>query len=188
MPCIDADQVARAVVAPGTPGLDELVAEFGRNILQDDGGLNRAALRRLVFADTGRRRALEALLHPRIRRGLQNWRDALQADYGIMVVPILMEGGFDVLVDRILVVDVPQAMQLERLLLRDGIEETLAQQMLAAQSDRQSRLLAADDVLDNSGTPGGARTAVACLHQKYLQLSRLFAASASCGHNTAHRE
>lgn len=178
VPVLDADQVARDVVEPGTPGLAAVVAEFGSEVLSSTGELNRRALRERVFNDTAQRKRLEALLHPRIRQAMREWRDNLQAPYGILMVPILIEGGFDALCDRILVIDLPVQEQIDRLRQRDDISEELALKMLAAQASREQRLQRADDVIDNSGQPQAWSDQVAQLHQQYLALAALSAANA----------
>lgn len=173
VPLIDADQVARDVVAPGSDGLAEVIAAFGEDFLCPDGTLNRRRLREIVFADSTARQRLEALLHPRIRAALADWREDLTAPYGILMAPIMAEGGFAGLCDRILVVDAPRDTQRERLMRRDDIDQTLAEQMLNAQSDREARLAIADDVIDNSGDPAAIADQVTTLHDRYRQLADL---------------
>lgn len=171
VPVLDADQVSRDVVAPGTPGLAAVIAEFGNEFLSAEGGLDRRALREHVFSEPAQRQRLEALLHPRIRDAMRDWRDNLQAAYGILMVPILIEGGFDQLCDRILVVDLPAPEQIRRLRQRDDITAELAHNMLAAQATREQRLQRADDVIDNSGPPRAWAARIAQLHQQYLDLA-----------------
>lgn len=171
VPVLDADQVSRDVVAPGTPGLAAVIAEFGNEFLSAEGGLDRRALREHVFREPAQRQRLEALLHPRIRDAMRDWRDNLQAAYGILMVPILIEGGFDQLCDRILVVDLPAQEQIRRLRQRDDITAELAHNMLAAQATREQRLQRADDVIDNSGPPRAWAARIAQLHQQYLDLA-----------------
>ena len=168
---IDTDVVAREVVALGEPGLAAVAAEFGPSVLLPSGELNRPALRSLVFADDAKRRQLEAILHPLIRSRTRAKLAALAAPYALVAVPLLVETSFDELVDRILVVDSPEAAQLERLMRRDAIPRAEAQAMLRAQADRATRLRAAHDVIDNSGTPEATRRQVALLHRRYLDLS-----------------
>jgi dephospho-CoA kinase len=168
---IDTDIVAREVVARGQPGLAAVSAEFGPGVLTTAGELNRPALRALVFADDARRRTLESILHPLIRgRTLAKLAD-LAVPYAIVVVPLLIETTFSELVDRILVVDCPESAQLERLMRRDAIPRTEALAMLRAQVDRATRLKAAHDVIDNSGTPEATRRHVELLHRRYLDLA-----------------
>ena len=171
VPLIDADQVARDVVASGSEGLSAVIAHFGEDFLDADGSLDRRKLRERVFADPAERKALEAMLHPRIRQALADWRAGLTAPYGILMAPIMTEAGFDALVDRILVVDVSRDTQIARLIQRDDIDTTLAEQMLAAQADRATRLARADDVIDNSGAPQAIKAQVEALHERYLALA-----------------
>ena len=170
VPVIDADQVARDVVAPGSPGLLAVAAEFGDRVLTAEGALNRRLMRETVFADASRRRVLEQILHPLIRSALQDWRSQLSGAYGILMAPIMREGGFDALTDRMLVVDVSRATQKQRLMQRDDIDAELAEQMLNAQSSREERLAIADDVIDNSQSPAALQQQVDALHQRYLTL------------------
>lgn len=168
VPVLDADQVARAVVAPGEPALAAIRQRFGEAVIRADGQLDRPALRAQVFTDPAARRDLEAITHPAIGRALQAWRDDCRAPYCLLAVAILLESGFDRLVDRVLVVDVDEAVQLERLIRRDGCSETVARGILAAQWPRELRLARADQVLDNRGSPEQLQARVAELHRHYL--------------------
>jgi dephospho-CoA kinase len=170
-PLIDTDAVAREVVAPGEPGLAGIVKEFGTGVLSPSGDLNRSALRTLVFADEMKRRKLESLLHPLIRRRTLAKLGDLTAPYALVAVPLLLETNFGELVDRILVVDAPESAQLERLMRRDAIPRPEALAMLHAQVDRATRLRAAHDVIDNSGTTEATRRQVELLHRRYLDLA-----------------
>jgi dephospho-CoA kinase len=168
---VDADRVAREVVAPGEPVLAALREAFGAEVLSSRGELDRAALRKLVFADAEKRRTLDALLHPLIRARLLARLDQVRGPYAIIAVPLLVETDFAALVDRIAVVDCPESVQLERLMRRDGIPRTEAVAMIAAQADRATRLRAAHDVIDNSGDVEATRRQVALLHHRYLDLA-----------------
>lgn len=170
-PVLNADLVAREVVAPGSPGLRQIQDRFGAGFLTATGELDRRRMREHVFADTAARRALEAITHPLIRARLLQWRDAQRAPYCVLDVPILVESGLDALVDRILVVDAPVEMQIQRLVARDGIDQALAERMLAAQASREQRLARADDVILNAGTPDAVHEAVGRLHELYLRLA-----------------
>ena len=171
VPIIEADIVAREVVVPGSPGLEAIRARFGDRFLQRDGTLHRRAMRELVFADAGARRDLERITHPLIRARLLEWREAQAAPYGILDNPILIESGMDALVSRILVVDAPESLQLQRLITRDRIDAVLASQMLAAQASRAQRLARADDVIRNEGAPQEVSRAVQQLHPFYRGLA-----------------
>jgi dephospho-CoA kinase len=169
---IDTDVIARDLVRPGEPALQDIVQQFGADILDADGRLDRRRLRELVFADGAKRRALEAILHLRIRREAIRQSAAAGGAYQIIVVPLLVESPLRQFMDRILVVDCSEQTQLERLLERDTETEEQARRILAAQADRKTRLGAADDVLDNDGTKEEAATQVEHLHRRYLELAK----------------
>jgi dephospho-CoA kinase len=168
---IDADESARRVVAPGTPGLAAVLREFGPDLLDADGNLDRRRLRTLVFSDPDKRRSLESILHPLIHADMEREATLATGPYLIMVIPLLVEGASRNRVDRILVVDVPEPLQLERLQARDGASLDQARAMLGAQATRENRLQAADDMLQNVGTFAELRGRVDALHQRYLQLA-----------------
>lgn len=168
VPVLDADQVSRAVVEPGQPALAQISAHFGAEVLQPDGQLDRRRLREIVFADADARRRLEQITHPRIREHIRRWMDAQTAPYCMLENAILFESGMDALVDRVLVVDVPEDVQRARLMARDGIDAALVERMLAAQSPRTLRVDRADDVLLNTGTPDETADTVLRLHDRYL--------------------
>ncbi len=170
----DADLLAREVVAPGEPALAAVVERFGRGVLQVDGQLDRAALRVRVFGDPEQRRALEAILHPAIRARLEAICRAAPGPYAIAAVPLLTEGGGRAAypwLHRILVVDTPAAVQKARLMQRDGIDATLADQMMAAQASRAERLALADDIVVNDGDLDHLQHAADQLHARYLALA-----------------
>ena len=170
----DADVAAREVVAPGTPGLAEVVQAFGPGALGPDGAMDRAAMRRRVFADEAARRRLEAIIHPRVRAALRADCEAARGPYAIAAIPLFVEAGAEAYapwVDRVLVVDVPVEVQLERLLRRDGIDEALAWRMIRAQATRAERLAVADDVIRNDGPLEALDAEVARLHGQYLGLA-----------------
>ena len=170
----DADLLAREVVAPGEPALAAVVERFGRDALQADGQLDRAALRVRVFGDPEQRRALEAILHPAIRARLEAICRAAPGPYAIATVPLLTEGGGRAAypwLHRILVVDTPAAVQKARLMQRDGIDATLADQMMAAQASRAERLALADDIVVNDGDIHHLQHAADALHLRYLALA-----------------
>jgi dephospho-CoA kinase len=171
VPVIDADEVARAVVAPGEPGFAEVLARFGRGVLAANGELDRRALRDLIFADSTSRKDLEAILHPLIRAEMERRAAAIGGPYVVMAIPLLVEGSSRARVDRILVVDVDDSTQLARLMARDRSTQDEARAIIAAQASRADRLNAADDVLMNSGTVPELRQAVDHLHEGYLRLA-----------------
>ncbi len=179
VPAIDADHVARELVEPGMPALEEIVAAFGADLLTADGALNRRALRALIFDDATARTRLNAILHPRIQSTLHARAQATpEGRYALLVVPLFAENRSTYAwVDRVLVIDVPRAMQRARLIARDDITPQLADAMLDAQATREQRLAMADDVIRNDGPLDQLDAPVAMLHARYLQLSRAHASA-----------
>jgi dephospho-CoA kinase len=174
IPWVDADDVAREVVEPGEPALAEIAERFGPRVLNADGSLNRRALREIVFAAPEQRRWLESVTHPRIRERLMTHLERLQAGeapYGLLVSPLLFESGQSELVERSLVIDVPEALQIARTAARDDVDEAQARAIVAAQMPRAERLARADDVLDNGGSEAEMRRRVAELDRRYRQLA-----------------
>lgn len=167
VPAIEADDVGRAVVAPGEPALAEIAAAFGSHLLQADGTLDRRALRSVVFADAAALQKLEAITHPHIRAQLRAWLSAQTAPYCILSAAILLERGLVSLVQRVLVVDAPEQDQIARVMRRDGIDETLARQMLGRQWSRAERLAAAHEVIENPDPPADLLPQVQALHHRY---------------------
>ncbi|MDC8015838.1 dephospho-CoA kinase [Tahibacter soli] len=170
--CYDADVAARAVVAAGTPALAEIAAQFGPHVIAADGTLDRAAMRRRVFGDDAARKALEAIVHPRVRTWLRERVAADTGAYCLLAIPLLAETwpAYD-WVDRVLIVDVDPAVQFERLVRRDAIDAALAQRMIDAQATREARLAIADDVVENSGSLDELTARVGALHARYLALA-----------------
>ncbi|MCP5158787.1 MAG: dephospho-CoA kinase [Gammaproteobacteria bacterium] len=171
VPVIDTDLIARELVEPGQPALAEIATEFGAECLDDRGHLDRVRLREQVFVNQVGRRRLEAILHPRIRAVARQRIAALKAPYCLLVIPLLAETGMTELVDRVLVVDTPEAEQIRRVIARDQINETQARRILAAQASRAQRLALADEVLENFGDLAKLALPIADLHRHYLRLA-----------------
>ena len=171
VPVLDTDIIARQVVAPGSAGLRQIEAAFGGEVLSRDGGLDRARLRALVFADAEARQTLESITHPLIRQELARQAADAVGAYQIHVIPLLVEAGLQGQVDRVLLVDCPVALQIERLRARDRETDESARRILAAQASREARLSAADDVLVNDGDPSALVEAVARLDRFYRRLA-----------------
>jgi len=167
VPVLDTDQIARDVVAPGMPALGQLVAEFGTEILDANGQLNRAHLRERVFSDPAQRHKLEAITHPAIRAELAQRSAAAGGAYQVHVIPLLVETGRTDAYDRVLVVDCPEEAQIERLLSRDRGSREQAEEILAAQASREERLDAAHDVIENTGSLADLQRFVQTLHRNY---------------------
>jgi dephospho-CoA kinase len=168
---LDTDVIAREVVEPGRPALGALVHALGEGILGRDGRLDRAELRRRLFEDAALRRDVEAILHPAIISELERQALAAGGPYQVFVIPLLVENRFLSIVDRVLVVDCPEAEQLRRLMTRDGESREAAERMLASQATREQRLAAADDVVDNGGAAAALPAQVAALDAKYRGLA-----------------
>ena len=171
IPILDSDQVARDVVEPGQPPLDRLVERFGRGILTADGHLDRPALRDLVFSDPKARADLEALTHPAIGAAMEARSAAAGGPYQILVIPLLVEKNLGAHVDRILVIDCDEDLQLRRLRDRDGSTPEQANAILRAQASRAARLKVANDVIRNEADMSAVRDQVAALHARYLELA-----------------
>ena len=172
VPIIDTDQLARDVVEPGQPPLERLVERFGPSILTPDGHLDRPALRTIVFSDPKARADLEALTHPAIGAAVEAQSAQVGGDYQILVIPLLVEKSLGSQLDRVLVVDCDEELQIRRLQARDGSTIEQARAILNAQASRTARLKAAHDVLKNDGDMSTVRDQVASLHTRYLQLAK----------------
>lgn len=172
---VDADLAARIVVEPGRPALAAIEEHFGTSVIRVDGALDRAALRKLVFDNPAERRWLERLTHPLIREeivsSLASSPQTHPAPYAILESPLLIESGQSELVQRICVVDLPEAMQLTRASSRDANTQEQIRKIMAAQLSRESRCAKADDILDNSGSLESLNAQVDALHAKYVRLA-----------------
>ena len=171
VPVIDTDVIARQVVEPGQPALAAVVAAFGPDVLDADGRLDRRRMRARIFADPTARQRLESILHPAIRTEMERRSSEAGGPYQVLVIPLLAEGKRRDHVDRVLLVDVPESLQIERLVLRDGVSHEQARLSLGAQATRAERLTMADDVVRNTGSVDELQGQVARLHQLYLGLA-----------------
>ena len=173
IPLVDTDLIAREVVEPGQPVLGAVARAFGDDVLCPDGRLDRRLLREIIFDDPTARARLEAILHPAIRAEMerQSAAAAQAGPYQVLVIPLLAEGGRRDHVDRVLVVDAPETVQVERLMARDSVTREQAQASLRAQAKRETRLGIADDVVTNTGQIEDLREQVAALHERYVQLA-----------------
>jgi len=170
-PVIDTDEIARALVEPGQPAYDEIVKIFGEDIVDGNRRINRDRLRERVFENTTERKRLEAILHPRIREVVRTKIADIESPYCIVVVPLLIESGFDDLVDRILVVDASENLQIQRTVTRSGLSEPDIRKIMSAQATRAQRLQRADDVIDNNADRKQLEKEVERLHHWYLSLA-----------------
>ena len=171
VPVVDTDILARELVARGQPALNAIIERFGPEYLDESGNLNRTELRKRIFADPIARQHLEAILHPLIRGELHRRLMSLDAIYCIVVVPLLLETGMTDVVNRVLVVDIPETLQLSRVISRDSVDETQARRTLAAQAKRNERLAIADDIIDNSGDLIDLDQQITTLHHRYQALA-----------------
>ncbi len=172
VPIIDTDVISRLLLEPGELAFDQVCKHFGDVIKAADGGIDRSCLRKIVFNDHDQKSWLETMLHPLI---YQRSHDAIlslaSADYVLVVIPLLFETNFQALVDRILVVDCPATQQIDRLVKRDHIDESLAHKMLAQQMGNEERVARAHDIIDNRSANADIASQVASLHKLYMQLS-----------------
>lgn len=173
---IDTDQIARDIVQPPSPVLQQLVERFGKGILATDGSLDRAGLRQIAFADGGARAELEAIMHPAIRATVAQRSAEAGGPYQLIAVPLLAETGTADQYDRVLLVDCDPQLQLRRLMLRDGMQAADAQRMLDAQAARAARLAIAHDVIRNDGDIAALAPQVESLHRSYLQRAQALSA------------
>ncbi len=169
---VDADIVARQVVAPGSAGLTAIVEHFGADILTCEGELDRGQLRQRIFAHSEEKQWLNALLHPMIRRKMIEDLAQVSSPYALLVVPLLVENQLQTLCDRVLVVDVEEKTQLQRTMDRDGVDEQQVRAILKAQASRHERLALADDVIKNESKDQDLLQQITDLHQKYLAMSK----------------
>lgn len=167
---IDADQVARWIVAKGKPALEKIINHFGEEVLSADGSLNRAALRHIIFNSAKQRFWLEQLLHPLIRNEICNFLASAASPYAILVSPLLLETNQHQLTNRILVIDVPEPVQIARSMQRDNVTEQQIRAIMQAQLSRKERLAKADDIIVNDQSIEYLQQQVTSLHQHYLQL------------------
>jgi dephospho-CoA kinase len=169
---IDTDEIAHEMTREGGQAIAPIRAAFGAEAIATDGSLDRDRMRRLVFGDVQARRRLEAILHPLIRAESARRVERARSPYAILVIPLLVEGGVDrSRTARVLVVDCPETLQIERVTRRSGLSEAEVRAILASQASREQRLAAADDVIDNSGPLGALHEQVTRLNEKYLTLA-----------------
>ena len=171
VPVIDADQVARSIVEPGTDALSKLRAHFGEGILSE-GQLNRRRLREIIFEDEVARQWVEALLHPLIKAEIVSRADQQDQAYVVLEIPLLFENGYINLVDRVLVIDIPTQVQIDRVTRRDHVSAGQVESVIRAQIPAETRLNQADDVIENIGDLDQLREQVESLHWRYLEKAR----------------
>lgn len=172
VPIIDTDVISRKLLEPGELAYDQVCAHFGKDILDTNNNIDRARLREIVFSDPAEKSWLETMLHPLIyQRSHEAALEHSRASYVVVVIPLLFETNFQSLTDRILVVDCPAGVQIERLMKRDNIDESLARKMMAQQLSNSERLARAHDIISNGSDDSDLHSQVAALHHSYLQQS-----------------
>ena len=172
VPIIDADVIARQIVEPGRPACRKVIDAFGDVVASDDGGLNRAKLRKIIFSEPEKKTLLENILHPKIHAEILRQIAELSTPYTIVVIPLLAESKRQYPLDRILVIDAPAEFQVSRVSARDDQSESEVKRVIQLQSSRPDRLAIADDVIENTGSLQSLRNSVDALHEKYLAIAR----------------
>lgn len=172
VPVIDADEISRDLLKPNQPAYLEVIKLFGQEVVSQDQQLNRKYIREIIFSDETKRKALENIVHPRVRNEISSQSQTLTSGYCLIVVPLLIETNMHDLVDRICVVDTAVENQIQRIQARDNCDSKSAKKILSSQIDRDSRLSHADDVIDNNGDLADLNQQISHLHEKYLALCR----------------
>ncbi len=171
VPVIDADEVARQIVQPGSDPLNEIIAAFGPDVLDRNGTLDRERMRDIIFSDSQKRHLLEGILHPRIIEEMRRQASQVSAPYCILSIPLLVETGHTGAVDRVLVIDVPEEIQRKRAMQRDNLTARAYRAITLAQASREERLAVADDIIDNGGSLEDLQQQVEAMHRKYRALT-----------------
>ena len=171
VPTVDADEISHRITRPGQPAFNEVVDLFGKESLDKSGYLNRQRLRELIFSIPAMKKKLETIIHPRVREEIQAFIQQVDYPYCVICIPLLLETNAQNAVDRILVIDAPQELQVERVTRRDKTSENLARSIIKAQISRTERLRAAHDIIVNDGSISDLKIQVGNLHDKYIELS-----------------
>ena len=172
VPAIDADEISHRLTMPGQAAFNEVVTLFGKESLDESGNLNRQHLRELIFTAPALKKKLEAIIHPRVREEIQTFINRVSYPYCIICIPLLLETGGQAIMDRVLVVDAPEELQVERVSCRDKTNEDRTRSIIMAQISRPERLRAAHDIIVNDGNMSDLKIQVGNLHNKYIELSR----------------
>jgi len=171
VPVIDTDQLARELVEPGQPALDEIITVFGKDCVTPDGQLKRACIRQQIYSDAALKSQLEDILHPKIRQRIKTLLADLREAYCIVVIPLLLETHQTDLVDRILVVDTPEKEQLTRVAARDSLSDNTVMAIMQSQADRNTRMQAADDIIVNDRDLESLTERILELHTYYMEIA-----------------
>lgn len=172
VPVIDADSIARQLASPGQPALQKMIRTFGRNIINVNGALDRKKLRKIIFDDQTTKARLEAIMHPLIYAEIDRRSGRIDYPYCLAVIPLLLETGRQNHFDRVLLIDLPERLQLKRALRREQASAALIKKIIASQIRRADRLQYGDDVIDNTGQSSELDGPVNRLHERYLQLAK----------------
>ena len=171
VPTIDADEISHRITTPGQAAFNEVVALFGKECLDEAGNLNRQRLRELIFSVPALKKKLEAIIHPRVRDDIRTFTDRVDYPYCVICIPLLLETGGQSAMDRVLVVDAPENVQVERVARRDNAKEDQTRSIIMAQISRSERLRCAHDIIVNDGSINELKIQVGKLHNKYIELS-----------------
>ena len=171
VPTIDADEISHRITTPGQAAFNEVVALFGKECLDEAGNLNRQRLRDLIFSVPALKKKLEAIIHPRVRADIRTFTDRVDYPYCVICIPLLLETGGQSAMDRVLVVDAPENLQVERVARRDNAKEDQTRSIIMAQISRSERLRCAHDIIVNDGSINELKIQVGKLHNKYIELS-----------------
>ncbi len=171
VPVIDADAATRALVEPGSPALDEIVEAFGAGVLDERGRLDRTRMRERIFSDSGDRKRLESILHPKVRGAMQAFAESSGAPYVLFVIPLLVETDQAHAMDRVIVMDAPRTLRAARARARDGSAPKTVAAMIDSQATRAERLAAADVVIENTGDLAALHERVDAVHRECLTLA-----------------
>lgn len=171
VPVIDADRIARDLTSPGKPALDLIAGNFGRELIKEDGGLDRERMRKIIFNDADARRKLESILHPLVYAEIERLIGKVDTDYCIVSIPLLLETGNAEQFDRVLVIDVAENIQRERAAMRDNSDPMAIQSIIDSQISRKERLKMADDVIRNNGDLDSLESQIRQIHEKYTTLA-----------------
>lgn len=174
IPIIDADVISHQVVEPGKPAYHEILRIFGPEVIDNDGQLRRDYLRQLIFNDPALKRQLESVIHPMVRQEIQTQADNINSPYCIISIPLLFETSAENTVDRVLVVDIPENLQITRASKRDNVNETNIEKIIQSQFNRDNRLKLADDVIYNDKNMAYLKKQISELHEKYLDIASNF--------------
>ena len=169
-PTVDADEISHRITKPGHTAFDEVVALFGKESLDETGNLDRKRLRALIFDEPDLKQKLEAIIHPRVRAQIRDFTDRVDYPYCIICIPLLLETGAQSTVDRVLVVDAPEELQVARVSRRDNAEERQTRSIIRSQAGREQRLNAAHDIIVNDGNINDLKAQVENLHERYMMM------------------